>query len=68
MGKSGMNGEIDHRFGCVSRVPLFRGLSADDRGRIAEAADTRTFSRGESVQRPGEESGLLIVHRGRVKV
>jgi CRP/FNR family transcriptional regulator, anaerobic regulatory protein len=60
--------ETDHRFACVSRVPLFTELSTDDRRRIAEAADTQKFSRGQSVQHPGDQSKLLIVHRGRVKV
>lgn len=58
----------DHRFACVSRVPLFAGLSVDDRHRIAEVAVTHRYARGEQVHRPGEESGLRIVHDGRVKV
>ena len=58
----------DHRFACVSLVPLFAELSEADRRRIAEVAVTRRYARGEHVHRPGEESGLRIVHRGRVKV
>lgn len=58
----------DHRLACVSRVPLFADLSADDRRQIAEIAMTRRYDRGEQVHRPGEQSRLRIVHRGRVKV
>jgi CRP/FNR family transcriptional regulator len=60
--------EANHRFACVSRVPLFADLSVEDRRRIAEVAVTRHYERGEQVHRPGEASGLRIVHRGRVKV
>lgn len=60
--------ERDHRFACVSRVPLFADLSVEDRRRIAEVAVTRHYDRGEQVHRPGERSGLRIVHRGKVKV
>lgn len=60
--------EVDARFDCVSRVPLFEGLSSEDRHRIAAVAVTRHYARGEQVHRPGEGSGLRIVHRGRVKV
>lgn len=58
----------DHRLACVSLVPLFADLAAEDRRRIAEVAVTRHYERGEQVHRPGERSGLRIVHRGRVKV
>ncbi|HET8588744.1 MAG TPA: Crp/Fnr family transcriptional regulator [Nakamurella sp.] len=60
--------ERDHRFACVSRVPLFADLSEQDRRRVAEVAVTRRYARGERVHRPGERSGLRIVHSGRIKV
>lgn len=60
--------EHDHRLACVSRVPLFADLSEQDRERIAQVAVTRHYRKGEQVHRPGERSGLRIVHRGRVKV
>lgn len=60
--------EQDHRLACVSRVPIFADLSADDRRRVAQIAATHHYDRGEQVHRPGEQSGLRIVHRGRVKV
>jgi CRP/FNR family transcriptional regulator, anaerobic regulatory protein len=58
----------DHRLACVNRVPLFADLSDDDRHRIAAVAATRHYGKGEQVQRPGDRSGLRIVHGGRVKV
>lgn len=60
--------EREHQFACVSLVPLFADLSVDDRRRIAEVAVTRRYGRGEQVLRPGESSGLRIVHSGRVRV
>lgn len=60
--------DLDHRLACVSRVPLFADLPDADRRRLAEAAVTRRFDRGEQVHRPGDRSGLRIVHNGRVKV
>jgi CRP/FNR family transcriptional regulator len=63
-----MAADQDYRLGCVSRVPLFAELSAGDRRRIAEVAVTRRYDRGEQVHRPGQESSLRIVHRGRLKV
>ncbi|HET8558986.1 MAG TPA: Crp/Fnr family transcriptional regulator [Marmoricola sp.] len=63
-----MTGEEDHRFACVSLVPLFAELSEEDRRQIAAVAVTRRYARGEHVHRPGEQSGLRIVHHGRVKV
>lgn len=58
----------DHRLACVSLVPLFAGLGPADRRQIAEVAVTRNYAKGEQVHSPGAESGLRIVHRGRVKV
>ena len=60
--------EQEHRFACVSLVPLFADLSVEDRRWIAEVAVTRQYGRGEQVHRPGEHSGLRIVHSGRVRV
>lgn len=58
----------DHRFRCLSIVPLFAALPAEDREVIADAAVTRRYLRGEHVLQPGEQPALYIVHRGRVKL
>lgn len=49
-------------------MPLFAALSEKDRHRIAEAAINRRYDRGEHVFQSGDQPGLHIVHRGRVKV
>lgn len=58
----------DHRLACVNRVPIFRGLTETDRRQVAAIAVTRPYERREQVYGPGDEPGLLIVHRGRLKV
>lgn len=58
---------LDHRFGCVSLVPLFATLSDDDRHRVAAVARTRHYDRGDMIFVAGDSPGLHIVHRGRVK-
>jgi len=68
MAGDGSNDDHDHRFACVSLVPLFEHLPVGDRRRLAEIAVTRHYARGEQLHRPGERSGLRIVHSGRVKV
>ena len=62
------HGGHDHKLACVNLVPLFAGLSADDRRWVADVAVTRHYQRGEQVHRPGQRPALRIVHSGRVKV
>lgn len=57
----------DHRFACVSMVPLFSGVDAEDRHRIAERVITRPYRRGEVVYSIGDSPGLQIVHSGKLK-
>lgn len=57
----------DHRFACVSTVPLFSGVDEEDRHRIAERVITRPYRRGEVVYAAGDTPGLQIVHSGRVR-
>jgi CRP/FNR family transcriptional regulator len=57
----------EHRFACVSRVPLFRGVDEEDRHRIAERVITRPYRRGEVIYSVGDSPGLQIVHSGKVK-
>lgn len=57
----------DHRFHCVSLVPVFATLSEDDRHRVAAVARTRHYDRQEMIYLPGDRPGLHIVHRGQVK-
>jgi CRP/FNR family transcriptional regulator, anaerobic regulatory protein len=57
----------DHRFRCVSLVPIFATLSDGDRHRVASVARTRRYDRQELIYVPGDRPGLHIVHRGQVK-
>jgi CRP/FNR family transcriptional regulator, nitrogen oxide reductase regulator len=54
---------------ALRSVALFRGLSAEDRGRLAEVATVRSFDKGEALFAEGDESDFLYtVLSGRVKV
>lgn len=57
----------DHRYNCVSRVPVFAALSDEDRHRVASVARTRHYDRQGMIFVPGDRPGLHIVHRGQVK-
>jgi CRP/FNR family transcriptional regulator len=57
----------DHRFHCVSLVPVFAALSEEDRHRVAAVARTRHYDRHDLIFVPGDRPGLHIVHRGQVK-
>lgn len=57
----------DHRYHCVSLVPVFAALSEQDRHRVAAVARTRHYNAREMIFVPGDRPGLHIVHRGQVK-
>lgn len=63
-----MDDRHDHRLQFVQTVPLFAGLPEATQHRVASAAVTRRYQRGERVYGPGDRTGLFIVHRGLVKV
>jgi CRP/FNR family transcriptional regulator len=53
----------------LAQIPLFRRVGADDRNRVVEVSQLRTYARGESVFQEGDDSDFfLIVVTGRVKV
>lgn len=53
----------------LRRTTIFRGLSAEDRQRLAAVAAVRTFDRGDCLFREGDASDLLYtLISGRVKV
>lgn len=54
---------------CVSRVPLFAGLTPQEQDRVALTARPRLVAQGELVHRAGERAGQLsVVHSGRIKL
>lgn len=57
----------DHRYRCLSRVPIFATLTDDARHDVAALARTRHYDRNEVVYVPDDRPGLNIVHSGRVK-
>ena len=59
----------EHAPSCVAIVPLFAGLTAEERNEVASYARPIRRKRGELIHRAGEAvSHLLVVHRGRVKI
>jgi CRP-like cAMP-binding protein len=53
----------------LAQIPLFRRVGAEDRNRVVELSQVRTYARGESIFQEGDESAFfLIVVTGRVKV
>lgn len=59
--------DLEARFNCVSKVPLFRDLPNQERRSIASRITARVVSRGEVVQAQGAMPALQIVHAGQVK-
>jgi len=54
---------------CVSRVPVFAGLSAQDQQRVEELARPTLLKAGEAAYRADEDlSQLVVVHSGRLKI
>lgn len=54
---------------CVSRVPIFQGLTSSEQDRVASLAHPQKVAKGEYAFMSGERlSQLMVVHRGRVKV
>lgn len=59
--------DLEARFACVSKVPIFRDLPSQERRRIAARVVTRTVARGDVVQAQGGMPALQIVHAGQIK-
>ena len=54
---------------CFEHVPIFNSLNQDERLEIAEIASSRSFEKGETVYRAGDEGGtLFVLYTGRVKL
>ncbi|NHU85557.1 Crp/Fnr family transcriptional regulator [Kocuria sp. JC486] len=59
--------DLDARFACVSKVPIFRDLPIQERRSIAARVTTRAVGKGQVIQAQGAMPALQIVHRGQVK-
>ncbi len=54
---------------CIERVPIFAGLSRDERMEIAEIASSRSLKKGDMIYRAGDEGGtLFVLYIGRAKL
>ena len=54
---------------CVTRVPIFQGLTHQQQLHVAEFIRPLSVRRGEPVYTPGDSvSRLLVVHSGQLKV
>ena len=53
---------------CVSRVPIFAGLSASEQERVAGLARPLHLSEGEVASAPGSPARLMVVHTGRLRI
>lgn len=54
---------------CIDHVPIFASLSPEERLEIAEIASSRSFEKGETVYRAGDEGGtLFVLYTGRVRL
>jgi CRP/FNR family transcriptional regulator len=59
----------DRILAAVRSLPVFRGLSPIDQGRIAALAHLRDYARGDTIWAEGDPSELLtLIVRGRVKI
>lgn len=54
---------------CISIVPIFNHLTAEEMQEIVKTTKSATYPRGNTIYSAGESSeGLYIVHKGRVKI
>lgn len=54
---------------CVSRVPVFAGLTADDRRRVEALARPTRLAAGQAAYSPDDpRSSLMVLHTGHLKV
>jgi len=61
--------QADRVLSALGSLPVFRGLSEQDRRRLAPLAQIRDFKRGETIWQEGDPAeNLTIVVRGRVKI
>lgn len=54
---------------CITSVPVFRSLSADEMLEIALITQSRTYRKGDWIYQVGDRGGkLYVLHTGRVKI
>lgn len=53
---------------CVSRVPIFAGLSAPDQERVAVLARPMHLREGDVASSPTSDAQLMVVHTGQLRI
>lgn len=54
---------------AVKSLPVFRGLAAEDQGRVASLASIRDYERGDELWHAGDPAEFLtVIVKGRVKI
>lgn len=55
--------------GCIDTVPIFSGLTNDEKNEIALITVERRYEKGQSIYLAGKsDKRLYVIHRGRVKI
>lgn len=59
----------EHHAGCIEHVPIFASLNRKERLEIVEISSSRSFEKGETIYRAGDEGGtLFVLYTGRAKL
>ncbi len=59
----------DSHISCLEHVPIFAGLSQDEKLEIAEIASSRSYEKGEMIYRAGDKGGrLFVLYTGSAKL
>lgn len=54
---------------CIEHVPIFASLNQKERMEIVEISSSRSFDKGETIYRAGDEGGtLFVLYTGRAKL
>jgi len=54
---------------CIEHVPIFGSLNHEEKMEIVEIASSRSFERGETIYRAGDEGGtLFVLYTGKAKL
>lgn len=60
---------IDMKQLCISKVPIFNHLTAEEMVKILELSVSNRYEKGEIIYHPDDHSqNLFIIHKGKVKI
>lgn len=62
-------GVAEEHVKCISHVPIFDSLSDAEKHEVAHIASSRSFLKGETIYRAGDEAGTLyVLYTGKVRL